>query len=315
MHRRTGRALLLLLMLALPGCAGSDAPDLPAAPSPVVERAAQWRGIAEDAALQIGAGLPPGARLVIAAPDRRSAFADRLPDLLAAAFIRQGFAVWSAPPGDAAPLVQASAPGFDLPPADGSIGLLRVETRITAVGHDAEDTRSLLEAGHYTLLATGVYLLEKAGREGVDLVANPGWLIGAGLAADLANWAERPTPSTELVLGVRVLDGTRYVTATDRVYLIRDGDRGLYTGRRRASPDTITVLYDPRGDSLSDARQAAASHCAQTARRPMLAARWAPAPDLPHDPVDLAVATLVDDGGRQPRHGARFDCVDGDARF
>lgn len=315
MHRRTGRALLVMLMLILAGCARDAAPELPAAPSPVVERAAQWRGIAEDAALQIGAGLPPGARLVVASPDRRSAFADRLPDLLAAALIRQGFAVWSVPPGDAAPLVQAAAPGFDLQPAGAPMGLLRVETRISAVGHDAEDTRSLLEAGHYTLLATGLYLLEKAGREGVDLVANPGWLIGAGIAADLATWAERPTPSTELVLGVRVLDGTRYVTATDRVYLIRDGDRGLYTGRPRASPDAITVLYDPRGDSLSDARQAAARHCAQTARQPMLATRWAPAPDLPENPVDLAVVTLVDDGGRQPRHGARFDCVDGDARF
>lgn len=305
----------------LAGCTAAP-PTMPAGPSPLVDRAAQWQGIARDAADGIAAGLPPGSRIVIARPARRSAFASRFPDLLAAALIRRGFVVWSETAVEARMTAlpvgsqTAGAPVLDIMTSpDLPVATLRLETDIAAIGHDADQTRSLLEQGHYTLLASGVYLIERANRKGLNLGTNPGWLIGAGIAADLAAWMDQPTPSTELVLGLRVLDGARYVTAADRVYLIRDGDRGVYVGGTRRSPDTITVLYDPRGDALADARDAARRHCAQTARQPMLAARWAPQPDLPDDPLDLATAVLLDDGGSQPRHGARFDCVSGEDRF
>lgn len=320
-HRGTIILAGIAAAAVLAGCMAAP-PAMPAGPSPLVDRAAQWQGIAEDAAGGIVPGLPPGSRIVIARPARRSAFASRFPDLLAAALIRRGFVVWSETAVEARMTVlparsqTAGAPALDIMTSpDLPIATLRLETDIAAIGHDADQTRSLLEQGHYTLLASGVYLIERANRKGMNLAASPGWLIGAGIAADLAAWMDQPTPSTELVLGLRVLDGARYVTAADRVYLIRDGDRGVYVGGTRRSPDTITVLYDPRGDALADARDAARRHCAQTARQPMLAARWAPQPDLPDDPLDLATAVLLDDGGSQPRHGARFDCVSGEDRF
>lgn len=205
--------VILLTSSALLGGCTTPHSEAPIATNPAtsqqlkLQAASHWQLIAEDTAAQLIAALPEKRPMhVLQRPEASSfekAFNSQLVGILTAA----GYPVMRQP---------------------GSIGALQLEVSATPVQFSRDRLQGRY-AGGATTLAGGLWVL----RNIYSNVSPGAGMMAGALAIDATDWlrseyANGPTPRTELLVNVSVYNSERYFAQTNNAYYTSDDNWGLY---------------------------------------------------------------------------------------